>query len=115
MDLTAVKLLLESQERSFRSAMDLVVEQMTSRIKECEGNVGDLIRSLEFSQSEVLDLKNEVKFLQKADSDKQKVIEHLQIKITELEQRVNSQEDYSRRNNLRITGLPEQPGGETWE
>ncbi|KAK4309590.1 hypothetical protein Pmani_018787 [Petrolisthes manimaculis] len=32
----------------------------------------------------------------------------------ELEQRQNYQEDYNRRNNIRITGLQEQPG-ETWE
>ena len=43
------------------------------------------------------------------------IIDEIQVRVTELEQRVNYQEDYSRRNNLRITGLQEQPGGETWE
>ena len=43
------------------------------------------------------------------------VVEGLQSRIAELEQRVNYQEGYSRRNNLRITGLQEQQVSETWE
>ena len=32
-----------------------------------------------------------------------------------MEQRTNYQEDYSRRNNIRISGIRELPNGETWE
>ena len=46
--------------------------------------------------------------------NKQVIINGLQARIVELERRLNYQEDYSRRNNLRITGLKEQ-GSETWE
>ena len=46
-----------------------------------------------------------------------KLEDDLQVKsskIKELEDKSTYQEDYSRRNNLQITGLEEQPG-ETWE
>lgn len=115
MDLDAFKLLLESQDRAFRSAMDVVIEQLKGRIQITEGTITDLIKSLEYSQAEIVDLRNEVKVLKKTDSEKQVEIDCLKSKITEMQHRLNFQEDYSRRNNLRITGFHEQPGGETWE
>lgn len=114
MDLEAVKVLLDSQERAFRSAMDLVVEQLNKRTELVEGTVTDLIKSLEFSQAEIVDLKNNIKVLQKTLNEKQVIIEGLESKVSETVQRLNYNEDYSRRNNLRITGLQEQ-AGETWE
>ena len=58
---------------------------------------------------------SEVKVLRKADCDNKTIITTLKQKIEELEKRSNYQEDYNRRNNLRITGIQEKPGGETWE
>lgn len=115
MDIEAVKVLLETQERTFKTALDIVVEQLNSRIKTAEGTITDLIKSLEFSQSEVKDLQGEVKVLRKADIENKATIDFLKLKVEELERRSNYQEDYNRRNNLRITGIREQPGGETWE
>ncbi|KAK4290352.1 hypothetical protein Pmani_036740 [Petrolisthes manimaculis] len=115
MELEAIKVLLDSQERTLRSAMDMVVKQLQDRINKAAQSVDEVIKSLEFSQAEVLDLKNEVKELTKSNKDKQLLLEEIQSKVSEQEQRQNYQEDYSRRNNLRITGLQEQPGGESWE
>lgn len=115
MDLDGVKLLLEAHERAFRSAMDVVIEQLKGRIQITEGTITELIKSLEFSQAEVKDLKNQVKVLQKSDTEKQVEIDSLKSTIVDLQQRVNYQEDYSRRNNLRISGIQELSGGETWE
>lgn len=115
MDLDAVKLLLDAHERAFRSAMDVVIDQLKGRIQITEGTITELIKSLEFSQAEINDLKNQVKVLQKADTEKQVEIDSLKSTMMELQQRVNYQEDYSRRNNLRISGIQEPSGGETWE
>ena len=109
MDSDAVKLILESQERTFRSTMDIVVKQLYEKIKSVESTTADLTRSLEFSQADLIELQNEVRELRKSNDYKQVIIEELQSRTSELEQRVNYQEDYSRRNNLRITGLQEQP------
>ncbi|KAK3887048.1 hypothetical protein Pcinc_008813 [Petrolisthes cinctipes] len=114
MDTEAVKVLLEAQDRTFRTAIDLVVEQLKSRLQAAEGTVLDLTRSLEFSQQELKDLQSEVKVLKGSDKDHKDTIEVLKTRVVELEQRQNYQEDYNRRNNIRITGLKEQPG-ETWE
>lgn len=109
-----VKVLLESQERALRSSLDVIVEQMNARIKAAEGTTSEVIKSLEFSQADIRDLRNEVTVLRKSDYEKQAEIEALKKKVAELERRMNYQEDYSRRYNLRITGFLEQ-GETTWE
>lgn len=114
MDLEAIKVLLETQERTFRSAMKIVVDELKERVRLVESTVTDLIKSLEFSQAEIRDLKSDTMVLRKADVDKQVIIDGLQTRIAELERRQNYQEDYNRRNNLRITGFKEE-GSETWE
>lgn len=53
--------------------------------------------------------------LLKSDREKKNVMEVLVQRSDEIEQRANYQGDYNRRCNLRITGVPEQHGGETWE
>lgn len=51
--------------------------------------MADLIRSIEFSQDEVEDLKTEVKELRKTNNEKQAVIEEIQLRCAEMEQRQN--------------------------
>ncbi|KAK4322465.1 hypothetical protein Pmani_006805 [Petrolisthes manimaculis] len=82
MELEAIKVLLDSQERTLRSAMDMVVKQLQDRINKAEQSVDEVIKSLEFSQAEVLDLKNEVKELTKSNKDKQLLLEEIQSKQT---------------------------------
>ena len=115
MDLDALKVLLEAHERAFRSAIDVVIDQLKGRIQTTEGAITDFIKSLEFFQAEIIDLKNQMKVLQQSNTEKQVEIDGLRTIVVELQQRVNYQEDYSRRNNVRITGLQEHQGGETWE
>lgn len=110
MELEAVKLLLESQERAFRIALD----QMNIRIQTAEKKTEEVITSLEFSQEEISDLKREVAALRKQQDDRELVIHAQKQQIMELDMRSNRQEDFNRRNNLRLSGLHEQ--GETnWE
>lgn len=80
-----------------------------------ESTISDLTRSLEYTEAEVGELKGELKELSKSDLEKQKTINELMASVRELEERTNHQEDYSRRNNLCISGMGESPSGETWE
>ncbi|KAK3889929.1 hypothetical protein Pcinc_006083 [Petrolisthes cinctipes] len=96
MEIEAIKVLLEAQNNSFKSALDVIVEQLNSRIKGTEETVRDLTRSLEFSQAEVKDLQSQVIELVKKDNINKDIMETLKRKICELEQRSNYQEDYNR-------------------
>lgn len=114
MDIEAIKVLLDSQAKTFHTAMDFVAEQFKSRIRDAEVTIQDLTRSLEFSQAEVKELQTEVKDLKKSANESKTGIETLKEQIKDLQQRQNYQEDYNRRNNLRISGIEEKPG-ESWE
>lgn len=70
---------------------------------------------MNFFQAEISDLEAEVKALQKSDREHKTIIDSLKPRIEDLEQRSNYQEDYNRRNNIRISGMMESPNGETWE
>ncbi|KAK3884929.1 hypothetical protein Pcinc_010772 [Petrolisthes cinctipes] len=83
-------------------------------MQEAEATIQDLSRSLEFTQAEVKDLQNEVKELRTLQSESVAPNDVLKSQVKDLEHRLNYQEDYSRRNNLRISGIVEKPG-ETWE
>ncbi|KAK3891048.1 hypothetical protein Pcinc_005052 [Petrolisthes cinctipes] len=113
MDIEAIKVLLDAQDRAFKSAMDIVIEQLTARIQTAEKRT-EVVKSLEFTQAEMSDLLNEVKVLRQSDSDNQGTINVLKLQIEELTRRSNYQEDYNRRSNLRFTGIQEHHG-ETWE
>lgn len=92
MDLDAVKVLLQAQERAYKSAVDVVVEHLNGRLQATEGTITSLTKSLEFSQAELLDLKNEVRKLQKSDADKQAEINCLKSILSDLQHRVNYQD-----------------------
>lgn len=117
-----IKAMLDSQERAYKSAMDILVKQMTERVDKLEGKVSELTASLEFTQHEVDDLKAINKEHEREKKDAMSKIASLtdQLNISnerlkDLEGRINYQEDYNRRKNLRISGIEERSGGETWE
>lgn len=114
MDSSTIKVLLDSQERTYKTALDLVVKQMSEHINKLENKVSDLTTSLEFTQSEVDNLKTNARELNKERKEDKTTIEKLVQKVKELEEKVIYQEDYSRRKNIRISGLEEQ-SNETWE
>lgn len=115
MEIEAIKVLLEAQNQSFKSALDVIVKQLNSRTEATEETVKELTRSLEFSQAEVKDLQSQVSEQTRRDNINKDIIQSLKEKVCELEQRSNYQEDYNRRCNLRFSGVPEQREGETWE
>lgn len=118
MESSLFKTMLESQERAYNTAMEMVMKQMKDHIKQLEGKVSDLATSLEFTQREVDDLKSQNKDHEKerkaAKLETDKLTEQVE-KIKELEERINYQGDYSSRKNVRISGIEECDGSETWE
>ncbi|MPC74188.1 hypothetical protein E2C01_068538 [Portunus trituberculatus] len=85
------------------------------RISELETNIKEQTRILEFSQAEFGDQQGTVRTLQKSEIDLKSIILELETSVENLKQRVNYQEDYNRRKNIRITGLSESRNGDTWE
>lgn len=122
MDAAVLKTLLDSQNQAFQGAIEVFMKQVNENVRSLQSTIGELRTSLEFTQKDLEDMKQELKKHQEEKKNDQEIIkklsEDLQSRkkiINELEERVNYQEDYSRRNNLQIIGLEERQGGETWE
>lgn len=112
-----LKTMLEVQQKAYRDATELLMVDIGSRMRLLEQRNQELVHSLEFTQKEMEDLKKENKTL-KEDllSLKKEVVENSNVeeKIRKINDRLDYQEDYSRRNNLRFDGLDEKPN-ESWE
>ena len=122
MDATVIKALLDSQERAYKSALEVVIKQMNDQMAKMDNKISDLTTSLEFTQREVDELKKNIKTHEKEQNDakitKEKLTQQVEtsdLKISELVGRVNQQEDYSRRMNVRFIGVEENANSENWE
>lgn len=111
-----IKNMLEVQQKAYKDAIEIVMIDVTGRLRQLERRNEELIHSLEFTQKEVDTLKLENNTLKEE-------VAHLKIsvkktdvddKVNKINERLDYQEDYSRRNNLRFDGLEEKPN-ETWE
>ena len=76
----------------------MLMKQCTDQIKDLRSEVCDLKQSLEFSQSQVGELKSEIVHMKKTISD---------ITEANLPNRTMKLEDDTRKKNIRISGLPE--------
>ncbi len=122
MDKELLKTLLQSQQEAYKSATDILVNQFNNKIEQLVNKMSEFQRSLEFSQREIAELTEEKKKLVSERTEDRKRLaelydnsEVLRARLVDMENRANYQEDYSRRNNLRINGVAEREGGETWE
>ena len=112
--LKSVKELMEVLERSFKSFVQMLMDNFTSRIDGLVKDVQSIKDSLQYSQSDIDVLKND-------SSSYNKLIENLENKICVIQAELGDAadkrdylENQSRRNNIRIDGL-EEDNNESWE
>ena len=110
--LEVVKELLATQQRAFQ----LLVSDLKDSVKDVKKDVDELKRSLEFSQKDVKDTEVKVATLEsKVDLVKIKADDQEGF-LGYVEDQMEYIENQSRRNNIKILGLPEDKEKETsWE
>ena len=120
--LPTLREMLQMQERMFKSFFDSIVTnvntrldshsvaELKARIASSEKETSDLRTSLEFSQKDIDGMKPSLLKLQELDS----AIEEIQDDLNHQEEQMEYLENQSRRNNVRIDGIPEEDN-ETWE
>ena len=121
MDPKNVEAILEAQRKCYNDSITRLEDRFIKHIKENEQKHQSTISSLQFTQNELDDVKTKLATAIKEDEHKTKKIELLQHSNQDLQQqlqdmanRIDYMDDQSRRNNLRFTGVKEEPG-ETWE
>ena len=95
--------LLEMQEKSFRTLVTMLTDNIKQEIKELRSDINDLKTSAQFSAKEIEDLQVKVEFLEGSCS-----------KVEDITRKQIYLENQSRRNNLKILGMEEKSPSESW-
>lgn len=104
--------LLDTQSNAFRSAVEILFSSLQDRVQKLEQANTELKVKLEYAESDIKELKKEKKEdKEQIEELKNQLRDMIEDKVDVLVKRVDQQEDYSRRNNVRIDGLKE----EVWE
>ena len=104
-----IQKMLEMQSKAYNDATSLLFSSLSNRLDEQNKHIIELQHSLEFSQEEIKDLKTKNELLKSDLSDKLKKMDYLENLCLKLQDRLDHQEDYSRRKNLKIEGIEEIP------
>ena len=94
----------------FRRMFDTVASSLTARVDDLVKTVAERKASIEFTQSEVANLKPVLTKLEETN----KVIINTKQSIALHKNKLEYMENQSRRNNIRVQGIPEAIDGETW-
>ena len=109
--LAVVRELLETQERAFKQFIEFHTNSVKEEINTLRKHVDDLKTSLVFSQKDMDDVKEKC---YKAEERLMDGLTEANSCIDELYDQQEQLENHSRRNNVKIMGIPEN-GNETWE
>ena len=118
--LAIVKELLEAQDCSYCTTLQLLMDDMKQEIRNLREDIEDVKLSLQFSQGEI---DTQKKHSKDTKDDRLKFVESNMEDCYNMEKRCDNLEDkheylenMSRRNNVKIIGLNEDTGNEkTWE
>lgn len=106
--LDVVKTLLKVQEDSFKLFVTSITSEFNSKILQITKDVADL--RLEHSQAVIDDLKKDTSPIDTIQDD----MEGLKQSINNFDHKIDYLENQSRRNNIRVSGIPED-SHESWE
>ena len=94
-----ISLILDSNLNTIKSFVQVMFDSLQKQISELNEENGELKRSLEFTQAELVSFKKEVKNLKDSPAEGSG--------IRSVEERIRHLEDHTRRKNLKILGLAE--------
>ena len=102
--------ILEMQRKSYNDATQTLISTLNERIDSQFKLNYELKHSLEFSQAEVIELKNDLKEAKSHLKLIEEKTDNMENTIIKLQSKIDDQEDFSRRKNIRIDVLKETPG-----
>ena len=107
--LATLREMLQIQERMFKNMFESVLSSVNTRIDKVVKSVAELNASLEYSQQDIDDLKEAADAI----DDMEEELDDIQRDLHKHAEKVVYLENQSRRNNVRIDGIPEQDN-KTW-
>ena len=107
--LATLREMLHIQERMFKNMFESVLSSVNTRIDNVVKSDAELKASLEYSPQDIDNLKEAADTIDDMDEE----LEDIQRGLHKHEEKLEYLENQSRRNNLRINGIPEEDN-ETW-
>ena len=107
--LATLREMLQMQERMCKNMFESVLSSVNTRIDKVVKSVAELKASLEYSQQDIDDLKEAADAIDEMEEE----LDDIQTGLHKQEEKLVYLENQSRRNNVRIDGIPEQHN-ETW-
>ena len=114
MDLESIKELMALQQSAYKDATTILFDSLNRRIEDQNNKIYELQKSLEFSQEELRNAKTELSTCKKELANHTRQLDENKNEISKLSCQLSKQENYSRRNNIRIEGMEEEKT-ENWE
>ena len=108
--LSTVKVLMAQEESAFKSMIDSLITATTTRVDGLVKEIADLKYSLEYSQKDIDRLEDKQSEIDLINNE----LTNVKLSLDKYRDKTIDLENRSRRNNLRINGIPEVPN-ETWE
>ena len=108
--LATLKQMLSIQESTLKSIFESFIMSVNLRVDDLVKSVAEVKSSLEYTQRDVDDLGQMAAKLKDAEEE----IGTLQTDLRTQDSKLEYLENQSRRNNIRVSGIPESPD-ETWE
>ena len=114
--MSVVQSLLDNQAKNFKTTIELMTGNLRNEIKELRKEVSDLKISLQFSQAKQEAMVKKIELLEKkTDANEQSVNQSFDY-IEAMEDNVEYMENQNTRNNVKISGMKEDPDNEkSWD
>ena len=114
--LAVVRELLETQERAFKQIMEFQMNLVKEEMKLLKKDVNELKSSLTFSQKDIDDVKQKCYKIEERLMGAEDCSAETNSCVHELYDQQDYLENHSRRNNVKIMGIPENDDSkESWE
>ena len=105
--MATLKTMLSIQQSTMRSLFESFLSSVNSRVDNLVKTVESVKSSLELTQKDIADFDPRL-------AEAEKELESLQSSLVDQGSKMEYLENQSRRNNIRVSRIPEEPG-ETWE
>ncbi len=113
--LDIVKSLLDVQANAFKESFKIMFDDVKEEIRNVKKDLVDLKESLSFSQGQLESTMKSFQEVEAKTSFCESSLNEMQDNLVACEDNVEYLENMSRRNNVKLIGVPENADGETWE
>ena len=117
--LSILKQMLEIQDQAYRSSLQLFMNDVKTEIKELRKDLNEVVKSISFLSNDNDSIKVELKGHEAKTASLVQKVDRFEVYVNEGFEDIADHTEYlenqSRRNNLKILGVPESPDEKSWD